>query len=126
MSERQPLVERRQDSQSQALVLLIHELTDTVSSLRTEVRDAKATFTYHHATYVEATERAIEKAMSAAFPDGDPEGHKRHHLAVIQAAEERAEFWKTMRKEVGKWGLISVLGFLALAAWNAFLQGPHK
>ena len=120
------LIERRQDSNSQAMVLLIHELTAAVSDLRREVKDAKATFTYHHATYVEATEKAITKAMTAAFPDGDPEGHRRHHEAVIRAAEEKAEFWSTMRKEVGKWGLISVIGFLALAAWNAFLQGPHK
>lgn len=120
------IVERRQDANSQALVLLIHELSDTVSELRKEVREAKATFTYHHSTYVEATEKAIEKAMLAAFPEGDPEGHKRHHIAVIKAAEDRAEFWKTMKKEVAKYGLIAFVGWAALYLWQAFLKGPPR
>lgn len=69
---------------------------------------------------------AITKLMADAFPEGDPGGHRRHHELVMQQAEEKAEFWRSMRKEVGKWGLLGVLGFLVAAAWRSFLMGPLK
>jgi len=68
----------------------------------------------------------IAGLMQAAFPEGDPEGHRRHHELVIAQAEEKAEFWKAMRKEIGKWGLIGVLSFIVVAIWHSFLQGPPK
>ena len=68
----------------------------------------------------------LANMMQKAFPEGDPEGHRKHHELVIQREEERMEFWRAMRKEVGKWGIISVLGFLIVSAWHSFLQGPQK
>lgn len=69
---------------------------------------------------------ALSILMKNAFPEGDPDGHRKHHEAVIKAAEEKAEFWKKMRISVSTWGLLGVLGWLLVLAWNGFLQGPHK
>jgi len=68
----------------------------------------------------------LANMMQKAFPEGDPEGHRRHHELVIQREEERVEFWRAMRKEIGKWGIISVLGLLIVSAWHSFLQGPQR
>jgi hypothetical protein len=116
------------------------EFTEFKGDMHKAIDRLEASMRYNHATLTEAIHRAAEvaanaevaakesvhHALDAAFPDGDPEGHRRHHEAVIKKAEESAEFWATMRKEIGKWGLISVIGFLAVSAWQSFLQGPHK
>jgi flagellar biosynthesis/type III secretory pathway protein FliH len=128
IKEQTPVVssERRQDVNSQALILLMKDLTDSVMELKREVKSVSSSFQYHHATYVEATEKAVEAAVSKGFPDGDPEGHRKHHELVTKAAEKRAEFWSMMSKEIAKYGLISLIGFVALWVWQGFLKGPMK
>lgn len=68
----------------------------------------------------------IASLLNRCFPNGDPSGHKLHHELLIKKEERRVLFWTKMSEEVTKWGLFGVLGFLAAAAWNSFLQGPHK
>lgn len=114
------------------------EFTEFKGEVKTAIEEMRREIRYNHAMHEEAIARAhesadkareevksaVREAMAEAFPGGDPDGHRRHHEAVIKAAEQRAEFWQTMRKEIGKWGLISLAGFLAMAAWRAFLKGP--
>ena len=68
----------------------------------------------------------MDEKMRSAFPNGDLAGHRVAHEAAIQAALDRAEFWRKMSFEITKYGLFGVLGWLAYVAWQAFLQGPHK
>lgn len=70
--------------------------------------------------------KALAVLMKDAFPEGDPDGHRKHHEAVIKAAEEKAEFWKKMRYEITQKGLIGFSLWAAWYLWLAFLQGPHK
>lgn len=64
--------------------------------------------------------------FSKAFPNDDPDGHRRFHEAEIRRAEARAEFWEKMRFEVVKWGLFGFLGWAAYQLWIAFIHGPQK
>jgi hypothetical protein len=68
----------------------------------------------------------IADVLTTAFPQGDADGHRRYHEAMIKAAEDRAKFWFDLRMSVAKWGLLGVLGWLVVLTWNGFLQGPHK
>ena len=68
----------------------------------------------------------LASIRTEAFPEGDADGHRRHHEAVIKAAEDRAMFWRGLRVELAKYGLIGFAGWAVYALWNAFLQGPHK
>lgn len=65
----------------------------------------------------------------SAFPNGDMEGHRRSHEARIKEAEERAEFWSTMRKEAGKLTVYAFL-FCCLAVtiyyWNGHMLPPAQ
>lgn len=70
--------------------------------------------------------RASLSALTDGFPDGDPKGHAAYHNEIIKTMEERTAFWKKMREEAAKYGLLGVLGWLAYVVWNAFLQGPVK
>jgi len=97
-----------------------------IKELQITVKDLAAKMNYHHAIFREEVEKSVEHVYERSFPDGDPEGHRHHHELVIKREEERLEFWMTMKKEVTKWGLVGVLGFLAVAAWNAILIGPKK
>jgi hypothetical protein len=67
---------------------------------------------------------AISKLMGQAFPEGDPDGHRRHHELVIEQAEARVKFWQEMRVAAAKWLGLGVLTFLAGSAWQQFLKGP--
>ena len=90
--------------------------------------DAKLTQHMHDEPIQLAEE--IAKLLNSCFPNGDPSGHKLAHEVWIQQAEESRDFWRTMKKELSKWGLIIFIGwfigFIGLSLWQAFLQGPHK
>lgn len=104
------------------------------------IKRLEASMRYTHATLTESITRAADAAesakesvadaiaegMAAAYPDGDPDGHRHAHEAWIQKAEESAAFWKKMREELTKYGLIAFIGFAVVALWTQFLQGPHK
>ena len=67
----------------------------------------------------------IAKLMNTAFPGSDPQGHRVYHETQMAAIADNAAFWKTMRNEVSKWGILGVLGFIVIAAWKHFLEGPR-
>lgn len=110
-------IDRR--SASQELLILIQQIHDSQSSL-----DQKLTQHMHDETLELGEELA--KLLIRAFPEGDPDGHRAHHEAVIKAAEAKAEFWKKMLFEISRWGLIGFIGWAGLALWNAAISGPHK
>ena len=64
--------------------------------------------------------------MASAFPNGDPDGHKKHHEALIEKASASAAFWKDMRNSTAKWGILGFLGWVILSLWSQFLHGPGK
>lgn len=102
-----------------------HEiLIGLIDRLMTRIDDLERKITEHAASESATVQEAVHSAMNASFPDGDPEGHRRHHEALIKKAEESAQFWKEMRIAVGKWVGLGLLGFLVTAAWAHFLQGP--
>ncbi|MHB9838519.1 hypothetical protein Q8F57_027195 [Paraburkholderia terrae] len=73
------------------------------------------------------TDRLVHEAIGRidqlhkAFPEGDCEGHRRYHEAVIRKMEDRAEFWKSLRNELASKGLWAVVLLLAAALW-AYLK----
>ena len=109
-------VDRRKDD-----AILLH-----IKELQAGQKELAAKMNYHHAIFREEVEKSVNRVFERAFPDGDPEGHKQHHELVIKREEERLEFWMSMRKEIGKWGLIGILGFIVVSSWKAFLMGPNK
>lgn len=107
-------VERRKDA-SQAVLELIASLKTQVDQVNTNLL-----------SYRQEQKDDLEAAMIRAFPDGDPEGHRRHHEAVIRAAEARAEFWTKMRFELFKWGMFGFMGWAAVQLWRSFVVGPPQ
>jgi len=114
----QQFVERRGRTDD---AILLH-----IKELQASHKELTAKMNYHHAVFREEMEKSVERVFERAFPEGDPEGHRAHHELVIKREEERLEFWMSMRKEIGKWGLIGILGFIVVSAWQAFLLGPKK
>lgn len=121
-----PPVERRQDPNSQAVVLLMKDLQTSIDSVQAQLKDLDRSVTYYRATQTEAIEKAIDKALHKAFPEGDPEGHRRHHEAVIKAAEDRAAMWKEARQSVVKWGAAGLVAWLVHLIWVGILAGPKQ
>ena len=98
-----------------ALVQKVHESQQEL--------DAK--LTRHMTDETDELAQAITKLMKEAFPEGDPDGHRRHHELVILREEEKAKFWHEMRIAAAKWAGLGLLTFIAGAAWTKLLAGPH-
>ena len=63
----------------------------------------------------EVNERAMwDDWMSRAFPEGDPESHKRYHQTKIDAATAEKEFYQTLKVKLAEAG---VLGLLRMIIW---------
>jgi hypothetical protein len=60
-----------------------------------------------------------------AFPASDPIAHCAAHLEWIEEVRQRKEFYAKMRFELARWGLLGLIGWLAIQAWHGFLKGPH-
>ena len=60
----------------------------------------------HISTEPKEWAKVLSDLMSKSFPDGDPEGHRRYHEAILKEAEKKAEFWVDMSDKLKKWGLI--------------------
>ena len=110
-----PEVERR--ANDSLMVILMQEVHKKIDDM-----DKRLTQHMTNETLVLAEE--IAKLMNNAFPEGDPSGHRTYHESQMAAIADNAAFWKTMRNEVSKWGILGVLGFIVIAALKHFLEGP--
>ena len=97
--------EHRRENDS-ALLTLMHQIRDDLR------------------VHMESEDMRFESILQRSFPGGDPVGHRVAHEAQMQAVLDRAQFWKTMRFEIAKYGLLGLLGWGAVALWLAFLKGP--
>ena len=104
-----PTEERR--ANDSLVVILMQEVHHKIDAM-----DAKLTQHITDETLILAEE--ISALMIKAFPQGDPDGHRVYHEASIKAAGDRAEFWKQMRMEISKWGLIGMLGWGITLIWK--------
>ena len=111
-----PYPDRRSDQSTNTLMIrLINQVHAAVETLRKEVEEIAKT----HAA-------AIADLKTSAFPAGDPDGHRRHHEAVIKAAEDRAKFWAEMRIAAAKPAFLGVLVLLGTMLWNGLLDSFLK
>jgi hypothetical protein len=64
-----------------------------------------------HALDAKLTDHIREEMslIGAAFPDGDADGHRRAHEAMIQSAKAQQKFWEDLRLDLAKKGVWSVL-----------------
>ena len=59
-----------------------------------------------------------------SVPEGDFVGHRLAHEALIQAAQDTRDLLKHIKMTVITAAVISVGGWLLLAAWAQFVKGP--
>lgn len=100
-----------------------------VKSIQHDVHEMKNTLKSHIETEPIEWTNQLRNLMNEAFPSGDPNGHRRFHEAAIEAAEDRAKFWKEMRNALAKWGLIGFALWLLKAMYDhamiAIAAGLH-
>lgn len=66
-------------------------------------------------------------SIREAFPNGDVSGHCRWHEAEISRIEERTALYRDIRASVIKWGVVALLGWLAVSIWHSVIAAiPHK
>ena len=102
------------------------EVFDLIKEIRQHQQEIDNRLTKHMNDETKELAEVISEIMKAAFPDGDPEGHRRRHELELEELKERTEFWKKMRLELAKWGLLGFLGWASLALWSSFILGPAR
>lgn len=88
---------------------------------RKTIADVEATFRRelqeHESREHAATAQLIDQLKVEAFPDG-PQKHREAHQAMIDAANQEAEFWRTLKIKMAEksiWGILQLLIFLVAA-----------
>lgn len=115
------------DNVNAALMHLIEELTNQVHEMREEAKRAEAAREQQRIQRDKDRDETIARLLAEAFPAGDHESHRKYHERLIKADEERIAFWKKMREELTKWGLIGFIGwFLAFAGHAFWLEILHQ
>ncbi len=117
--------ERRKDGDLHAVLQLCKQMHDSQVELKKCHDELALKLENHMCDEVSMISQRMSELVTAAFPGGDSDGHRRHHEAIIRRAEEGAEFWSAMRKELGKWGLIGFMAWAAYNLWKALLMGPR-
>ena len=96
---------------------MIHTIYDDTRQTKSEVKNLMISFSSY---------AAKQEDLATAFPDGDPDGHRKAHEAWIRREQARAVFWERIRDEAVKWGIFGVIGFVVMAVWMAIKTEVHK
>ena len=96
---------------------LIHAIYESTNATKSELSNLTISFS----TYASKQDK-----IARGFPGDDPDGHRLHHEVLIRKATARAIFWEKMLAELGKWGILGVLGFIGTAVWIAIKAEAHK
>ena len=103
-----------------ALMHLIEKLTNQVHEMREEFKRNQEACEIERAKRDQDRDSIISRLLTEAFPAGDHEAHRKYHERLIKADEERIAFWRKMREELTKWGLIGFIGWFIAFAGHAF------
>ena len=104
------------------MIKLIEQVQKSVDSLQTAVKE-------HIADQPAQRKAMITEMLNEAFPNGDHQAHRRYHESLIKAAEDKAQFWKKMRDELAKWGLLLFAGWVIVSLVQAgitYIQTFHR
>jgi len=99
-------------------------ISEDVSETLAVMRSLDAKLTEHMAREENTLEEML-KRISTAFPNADLPAHRMYHEEVMVAIQERADLRRSLIKSVATFGVLGILGWLCLVAWQAFLHGPQ-
>ena len=68
--------------------------------------------------------KSLQGTIVKAFPDGDPETHRRLHEEWSDKDKAEREMWAKLKQNTINWGVIAILSWVGLVVWGAFVQGP--
>jgi len=109
-----------------ALLLLVQKVHEDVKGMKVDVVGLTSRLDVHMRDETLALAMAVSELMIKSFPQGDPDGHKALHEADIQAAKDKAEFWKKMRFELSRAGILAFLVWAGVQVWKGALAGPSS
>lgn len=117
-----------QDNRSNDAVMLelIKTIQADMSAVKASVSETQTTLANHIATEPREWAIVLENLMKKSFPNADADGHREAHEATMLMIRERAGFWRSIRADATKWGILGAVSWLAYHAWIAFLHGPAK
>tara|TARA_R110001599_G_scaffold171353_1_gene362446 strand:+ start:463002 stop:463334 length:333 start_codon:yes stop_codon:yes gene_type:complete len=86
-------------------------------ALMDAIRNLQGSFDHRHeenTSTLSALEKKVDRVLKG-FPDGDPDGHRRFHEAMIRKAEAKEKFWNDMRGKLVERGIWAVIGLVLIA-----------
>lgn len=104
-----------------ASIKRLDEKVDAISGTQVTLMSFKKDFEAH-------LERETQMCR-AAFPNGDPDGHRRAHEARIREVESKAVFWEKMRVKAGEltvWAFLFCLVAVIAFYWNGHMPADAR
>lgn len=93
---------------------------EAIQGWRHEDREVQAAKHAENRALIEQVQnemRAVAATVKVAFPEGDADGHRRYHEAIIKRIEAREQFYRKLLAELVSKGLWALLIFLGAAVW---------
>jgi hemerythrin len=118
------LIMNKAEKEDERLYVLLMELGGKVDRLVEDVASFEET-RQMILNHIRGEETILEE-FKAAFPGGDPKGHRIYHEEVISQVKAKKEFWNKLAFELAKYGLIAFVGWMVIQLWHGALQGPVK
>ena len=116
--EQKHFIERRKSSEQYDFEIyrgIVQQIHDMHTDLKKHIMDEQGDIT-----------SAVANMVTRSFPEGDPEGHKRYHEAVIKQQEAKADLYRFLLKEGLKYGLLTCLCWIGYSIWQGLLLGIRK
>jgi len=68
----------------------------------------------------------LEELIRDGFPYGDPTSHRKVHEVLIDRAEKRQAFWRSVFEKVATGGIYAALIAVGTAVWQYVKSEAHK
>ena len=110
-----PVLDKR-DADIDRLSEKQHELFNRVDTLLNSLED-----------HINDEADALRKFIDA-FPNNDPEGHRKFHEGQIEAARAQKAFWEDLKRDIAKKGLVGLIVIVTglIITGAAVKLGIHK
>lgn len=99
-----------------------HSLSDDTKAIISAINNISS----QNAKQLDEIERKVNAIKTSAFPEGDADGHRRYHEAVIERMEQRNAMYREIKLHLAKAGLFGAGSIIIYTIGKALVEYLRK